>query len=82
MALQQVAVVSAYGRDKYGVTYDARNWERVEDAKGRYGDAQLRHIVQESSDGLFDRESRLLHAAHAAWNALARLEMIARQVGL
>jgi len=40
-----------------------------------YGDALARHIMNESQ-GLYDEESGMLHAGHAAWNALARLEKL------
>jgi hypothetical protein len=75
-ALLAVADVSAYGAKKYNVPYADKNWERVPDATARYSDALARHILAESFDGLVDPESQLKHAAHAAWNALARLELL------
>lgn len=75
-ALFAVASVSAYGAKKYAVPYHDRNWMRLKDAFNRYGDGDARHLVYEHIDGLYDPESQLLHAAHHAWNALARLELL------
>ena len=44
----------------------------------RYSDALVRHLVAESFEK-FDNDSQILHAAHAAWNALARLELMLRE---
>lgn len=73
-ALEQVAKVSAFGAAKY--TWGG--WETVENGIERYGDALARHQVYEASQGAFDYDSGLLHAAHEAWNALARLELMLR----
>jgi hypothetical protein len=66
-----VASVSAFGAEKY--TW--RGWESVPNGEARYGDALARHIVKEAIEGPKDTDSGLLHAAHAAWCALARLEL-------
>lgn len=71
-ALAAVAEVSEHGARKY--TW--KGWEQVPDGINRYGDALGRHLIGEAIDGLRDPKSDLLHAAHAAWNALARLEML------
>jgi hypothetical protein len=71
-ACRAVADVSAHGAGKY--TW--RGWETVPDGIDRYGDALVRHLLTEDER---DRDSGLLHAAHAAWNALARLELILRE---
>lgn len=68
-ALSAVAQVSAFGAAKY--TW--RGWVSVPDGVDRYGDALVRHLAE--GDGR-DSESELLHAAHVAWNALARLELL------
>lgn len=75
-ALQAVANVSAYGAAKYGVSFEAQNWRAVEQGQERYDDARGRHIVGELLDGSHDPESKLLHAAHQAWNSLAYLELL------
>lgn len=75
-ALLAVAEVSAFGASKY--TW--RGWETVPDGVDRYGDAMARHLAKERIDGPNDPDSGLLHAAHAAWGALARLELILRDM--
>lgn len=74
-ALEAVALVSKYGADKYSVAYSDQNWRRVDGAIDRYSDALLRHLSAVNFDGEYDPESAHLHLAHAAWNALAILEM-------
>lgn len=74
-AVSAVAEVSSFGARKY--TW--HGWESVPDGINRYGDALARHLVKEVIEGDFDADSNLLHAAHAAWNALARLELLMRQ---
>lgn len=78
-AIKAVAAVSKYGAQKYAVSYEDKNWERLDDARLRYGDGRARHIVDEAVDGPWDPESKLLHAAHAAWNAMAYLELCLRE---
>lgn len=75
-ALSAVANVSAYGAKKYAVPYSDKNWSRLPDGIARYTDGLGRHVLFESIDGPTDPESGHLHAAHAAWNALARLELL------
>ena len=72
LALQAVGAVGTYGANKY--TDDG--WKAVPDANKRYTDAMLRHLFKEFSGEHLDQETGFLHAAHAAWNALARLEKI------
>ena len=71
-ALSAVAQVSQMGKDKYG---EWGGWRYVEGAEGRYTDALMRHMSAVARGELFDPESGLPHKAHAAWNALAILEM-------
>lgn len=73
-ALWMVGEVGTYGAQKYA----PHNWLGVH--PDRYTDAMYRHLFLEviSEDG-YDDESNLLHAAHAAWNALARLELEIRR---
>ena len=73
-ALQAVADISAMGAKKYswGGWKDSATFEdayRFEDALGR-------HLLNEHVEGWYDPESNLLHAAHAAWNSLAKLELL------
>lgn len=74
-AILEVGKLSDFGAKKY----DWNNWEYVEDAINRYGDAEVRHICEAAISGETDPESGLLHATHAAWNALAVLEMKLRE---
>ncbi len=74
-AILEVGNLSGFGAEKY----DWGNWEFVEDAINRYGDAEIRHICEAAISGETDKESGLLHATHAAWNALAVLEMKLRE---
>lgn len=71
-----VANVSAFGASKYMWN----GWEAVNDGATRYGDAGARHVVKAVIEGPLDTDSGLLHAAHEAWNALARLELILRDM--
>lgn len=74
-ALLEVAKVSDYGANKYSW----KGWQHVKDGINRYGDALARHILYEEIHGEYDPDTSLLHAAHTAWNALARLELILRE---
>lgn len=73
-ALQAVIEVAEHGARKYSPD----NWLKVPDAQARYTDAMLRHLLAELSGEARDPDSSLLHAAHAAWGALARLELMLR----
>jgi hypothetical protein len=73
-ACEQVATVSAFGAAKYAW----KGWESVPNGFERYSDAMVRHIAYEGAGEVTDPDSSLLHAAHAAWNALARLELLLR----
>jgi len=74
-ALEAVAQVGTFGAQKYS----AHNWLAVPCGIERYSDAMLRHWLAEGRGEPRDRDSGLLHAAHLAWNALARLELLLRQ---
>lgn len=39
----------------------------------------LRHLFLEASGEEVDQESKLMHSAHVAWNALARLDLLLRE---
>lgn len=72
-AIRAVMDIAQFGAIKYSVN----GWQHVPDGIDRYTDAMLRHILAEATER-HDPESRMLHAAHTAWNALARLELILR----
>lgn len=74
-AISAVAGVSAFGASKYA--WDG--WRGVSDGYNRYSDALVRHLVYEGEGEVLDPDSGLLHAAHCAWNALARLELLIKE---
>lgn len=78
-ALAAVGKVSEYGAKKYNLDYADKNWSRVDGGLGRYGDALARHTTRHAAGEAYDPESHLLHVAHAAWNALAVLELVLRE---
>jgi hypothetical protein len=71
-ATEAVAQVSMFGARKY----TRGGWRTVPEGYERYSDALLRHLVKEQVEGRADADSGLDHAAHAAWNAMARLELL------
>jgi hypothetical protein len=73
-ALQAVSAVGTYGARKYS----PNGWRTVPGGVERYTDAMVRHLLEEA-DASDDEESGLPHAAHVAWNALARLELMLRE---
>lgn len=74
-AIRSVAEVSTFGASKYAW----KGWESVPEGFERYSDALVRHLLAEGTGESVDRDSGLLHAAHAAWNSLARLEIKLRE---
>jgi len=74
LALLAVAEVGTFGAKKY-----SRNgWEEVKDGKRRYRDAKWRHLLKGHLCD-YDKDSKLLHKAHEAWNILAELEFTLRE---
>ena len=76
-ALEEVGRVGTFGANKY----TDNGWMSVPNGHARYTDAAYRHLLKEAQGELLDLESGLQHAAHAAWNALARLELKLRESG-
>lgn len=74
-ALVAVGQVGTFGAAKY----TDHGWVSVPKGKERYQDALLRHMMKDPQGETFDPETNLLHAAHTAWNALARLDLILRE---
>jgi hypothetical protein len=70
-ALFEVGKVGTFGAEKY----TDGGWCEVVNGEQRYTDALYRHLLAEATGELKDQESELLHSAHTAWNALARLEL-------
>jgi hypothetical protein len=77
-AIRAVATVSTFGASKYSW----KGWSTVPEGFERYSDAMVRHLVSESDEGPYDNDSGLLHAAHVAWGALARLEFLLHEKNL
>lgn len=75
-AVEAVGAISTFGAKKYAWA----GWENVPDGVARYSDAMVRHLVAEGRGETVDPDSGLLHAAHAAWGAMARLELIMREM--
>lgn len=73
-AMLAVAEIATYGADKYD-KYGEGGWLEVEGGVARYTDAMDRHRIKEGIES-HDPDSEMLHAAHLAWNALARLELM------
>lgn len=67
-ALLEVAKVGTFGAGKY----TDNGWKEVPEGTERYRSAMYRHMLSHEH---LDPESGLPHAAHAAWNALAVLQM-------
>lgn len=70
-ALEAIGQVATMGAKKYS----DGGWLDVSGAHRRYQGALLRHILAHNRGELRDPESDLTHLAHAAWNALAMLEL-------
>jgi len=70
-ALEAVGDVGTYGVRKYA----AHGWETVPEARRRYLDAMIRHMLKSLQGEESDPESGLDHLAHMAWNALCVLEL-------
>jgi hypothetical protein len=68
--------VGTFGAEKY----TDNGWMDVPDGEARYTDALLRHVLADLGGRSEDEESGLLHAAHAAWNALAVLDLKLREL--
>ena len=60
-AVQQIVAVLEFGAAKYG----ADNWQRVPEARQRYFDATMRHLLAWWDGERLDAESGLPHLAHA-----------------
>jgi hypothetical protein len=77
-AIEAVANISKFGHDKYGTW---GGWLDVDDGINRYQDAKCRHMIDEAKGEELAQDSQLLHAAHEAWGAMAKLELLLRNEG-
>lgn len=73
-ALDAVGAISKMGCVKHNKGVMPTKWRAY--PVETYSDALARHIMEEGKGYLYDSESHMLHAGHAAWNALARLEKL------
>ena len=71
-AILEVTKIWAFGANKYA----KGNWKHLLGGEERYGDAEIRHFLEGDT---LDEESKILHAAHKAWNALAELSFILKR---
>lgn len=74
-ALRAVSEVGTLG----AIEYTDDGWTHVPNGEQRYTDTMLRHYFDEQDGGPIDKKSGRLHAAHCAWNALARLDLAIRR---
>jgi hypothetical protein len=74
-AIEAVALVSLAGAKKYNNGKFPTAWRDVPEGELRYGDAEIRHILETAKGDLVDKETGRLHLAHHAWNAMAQLEL-------
>ena len=73
-AITEVAKVGTFGAAKYS----DNGWVSVPDGFRRYEDAQQRHAAKRHMGETHDEDSHLLHLAHEAWNAMAKLDLYIR----
>ncbi len=73
-ALRAVAEVATAGAAKY----TDHGWRRASAGQRRDTAALGRHLLDEPCGEIHDAGTGLPHAAHTAWNALARLELALR----
>jgi hypothetical protein len=72
--LEELCKVWEFGANKY----EKSNWKKLDNGIDRYSNALMRHLIAEDIS-LLDEESKLLHAAHIAFNSLARLYFILQE---
>jgi len=82
-AMREIAKVSAFGFQKHKTPPGGEMaYLGVPNAYEVYTDAMCRHVVDEAREGPVNpKDGDLLHAAQAAWNALARLEVLLKERG-
>lgn len=69
-AVEDIVDVLEYGAAKYAVD----NWRHLDNARDRYLNAAIRHIVQVMKGENYDKESLKHHLAHAVCSLLFILE--------
>jgi hypothetical protein len=76
-SLFAVASVGQFGAMKYSLG----GFLEVDNGVHRYTSAGVRHMLKNFIGEDLDSDSAMLHMAHEAWNALAKLELHLRQRG-
>lgn len=71
-ALMGIGACIEFGTHKYP---KPDNWKLVENAFKRYQDSLMRHYLKFQIGEIEDRETKLNHLFHMAWNALAITEL-------
>lgn len=74
-ALMAVSEIGTDGAKKYADD----GWMTVPNGIARYDDAKMRHWLKEKAGQELDPDTQCLHAAHEAWGALARLDLMLRE---
>lgn len=74
-ALWAVSEVGSFG----AVKYTENGWVEVPNGQARYDDAGMRHWLKDKMGEKVDNDSKLIHLAHDAWNALAVLDLELRK---
>lgn len=63
--MAEIAKILTFGAAKY----KENSWQKLKNGKNRYRGALLRHLTVMEEEK-YDKESKLLHAAHLACNAM------------
>ena len=74
--LEEIAKVYTAGAKKYG----PNRWQNLPDGYQRYKGAMLRHLTEHEKGNLIDSETGCYHIAQCAWNAIAMLHFILKEV--
>lgn len=74
-AIAEVCKVGTFGANKY----TPNGWMAVPNGIERYTDALFRHLLKHASGEREDPDTGERHLAHAAWNALAILDLTLRE---
>ena len=74
-ALKEVAAVTTVG----AIKYTPEGWVHVHRGEERYMEAFARHMLDLGSGEIIDEDTKCMHLAQIAWNALAVLELQLRK---
>jgi len=74
--LEEIAKVYTAGAKKYG----PNRWQNLPDGYQRYKGAMLRHLTEHEKGNLIDSETGCYHIAQCAWNVIAMLHFVLKEV--